>query len=188
MTVVPNGRRNATAKKENIRVVEQQVRRSCESGTRDCTHPRTTPASVPSSSVSPGVNSEIFPEDQNVACWNVCKSVAHPGCSAVGKPPIIKYDDDSSSGLGWAMLRNQRGLNGRGPKTVIAVNRPLMIFTRATKMAERWAMVLIGTSYGDPLLVRDVERERDARSEWWTAEGSELGDEQLEDKEQEPNQ
>ena len=80
--------------------------RSCDSETHDNTD--TIPVSVPSS-VSPGGNSEIFPEELNVACWSVNTSVAHQDfLHSLGsvqaqvlllqKIQNFTRDDDSSSG------------------------------------------------------------------------------------------
>ena len=53
------------------------MHRSCDSETHDHTDARTIAVPVPSASfVSPGVNSEIFPEELNAACENLNKSVA----------------------------------------------------------------------------------------------------------------
>ena len=76
--MVPSGKWNATAKKEQTRLeskVEKQMHRSCDSETHDRTDARLILSSS-SSSVSHGVNSEIFPAELHVTCWNVNKSVA----------------------------------------------------------------------------------------------------------------
>ena len=86
-------------------------------GLRDCVNTCPIPPSVPSaSSVSSGVNSEIFPEELNAACQ---------------ENQNYKHDTDSSAGLGWAMLRYERGLNGRASNGAVAVTYPLMKFVRA---------------------------------------------------------
>ena len=61
------------------------------------------------------------------------------------------YDDGSSAGLAWPMLREQRVSNGSGPNTATAVKQQLMKFVRATKMAERCTLVLF---QGTLILVR----------------------------------
>ena len=80
VTVVPSGKGNATAKKEQTRLeskVEKQMHRSCDSETHDRTDARLILSSSSScSSVSHAVNSEIFPAELHVTCWNVNKSVA----------------------------------------------------------------------------------------------------------------
>ena len=81
-----------------------------------------------SCSVSLGVSVKIFREDLNVACLNVNKAVAQQDflqnfgsvqaqVLLLQETPNFKYDDHSSAGLGWTLLRNQRGSNWRAPKS-----------------------------------------------------------------------
>ena len=59
-SVVSNRKRRKTRVESKV---EEKMHRSCDCETRNCTHTGTTSASVPSdSSVSPGVNTEVFPE------------------------------------------------------------------------------------------------------------------------------
>ena len=80
---VPNGKvvrnsKNRTARLEKH--VNKHVHRCSE--THDRTGACTILVSVPS--VSPCANSETYPEQLNVACWNVNKSVAHEDCEILG--------------------------------------------------------------------------------------------------------
>ena len=63
--------RNRNQRKSHVEFsVENFVHRSCGFETRDRTNTGTMLASVLSaSSVSPGMTSEILPEELNVACW-----------------------------------------------------------------------------------------------------------------------
>ena len=89
------------------------------------------------------------------------------------KPKTSNMTDDSSAGLGWAMLRNSERLewarteSGHCSETAVDEIRESY-----SNMVERWAMVLMVTFVLESLYLSDTESGRDARLAWSTAEGS----------------
>ena len=125
------------------------------------------------------VNSEIFPEELTLASWHVTNSVAPllifflQNLGSVQAQVVLLEEPQTSHTktthlLAWdgAMLRIQRGSNGRG-EAALAAEQPLVKFVRATKIAERSTVVPVGTLILLSLYLPDTWKGREMQRPVW---------------------